>query len=233
VFEKLDQRVIYEGEIEALTPLHVGSGKAEAEEIAAADLPIMRDPRGTPYIPGSSMKGKTRAEAERIARSLNMRVCNPPAIEDMCGSKARSEDDLCIVCKVFGTASMRGGVSRASKVKFRDAYPTTKVEAPLVRTGIALNRSTGSVKAGALYSIEAIPAGTRFHLEIVTENMTPDESKLLKAALRSIQDGSLGGHTSRGMGKITLSINKATVRTAKYYLGEEAEKILSKEEVWK
>jgi len=44
VFERLEKRIIMQGEIEALTPLHIGSGKPQFEE--TIDLPILRDSRG-------------------------------------------------------------------------------------------------------------------------------------------------------------------------------------------
>ncbi|MEM2915550.1 MAG: CRISPR-associated RAMP protein Csx7 [Candidatus Bathyarchaeia archaeon] len=227
VFETLEKRMIFEGEIETITPLHVGSGKPEFEE-AAPDLPVLRDVKGIPYVPGSSIKGRVRSEAERLANSLGFKVCNAPTIETMCGTRAKTEEDLCIVCKIFGTASMKGGISRASKVKFRDAYTTTPLEALLRRTGIALDRETGSVKPGALYTIEAVPAGTKFKLEIVAENLSEEELNLLKAALKSVEDSCLGGHSSRGFGKVKLHIDKIRVRTAKYYTGQEPEQLLEK-----
>ncbi len=228
VFEKLDKRLILEGEIEALTALHVGSGKAEFEE--TVDLPVLKDPKGNPYVPGSSLKGRVRSEAERLARSMGYAVCEAPTVESMCGSKAKGEESLCIICKIFGTAGMKGGVSRASKVKFRDAHLVGGLENLLRRTGIALDRETGTVKPGALYSLEAVPAGSRFSLEIVAENLTDEELGLLKAALRSVEDSALGGQSSRGLGKVRIRVDRARVRTAEFYVGKASEEVV---EPWK
>jgi len=229
VFEKLDKRLIIEGSLEALTPLHIGSGRAELGE-EAIDLPVLRDPNDVPYVPGSSLKGKVRAEAERIAKSLGYDVCTPPKVEDMCGSKVRSEEDLCIVCKIFGTAGKY--ISRASKVRFRDAYPEGEVKT-LTRVGIAMDRERGSVSPGALYTVEGVPKGTRFRFEVVAENLTEEELKLFKAALKSVADSWLGGQTSRGFGKVRLVIDRVRVRTAKYYMGLEEETVISGEEFWR
>jgi len=233
VFETLHKRTIFEGEIETLTPLHVGSGRPELGEERGVDLPVLRDVKDVPYVPGSSLKGKIRAEAERIARTLGYTICTPPDVADMCGSKATREEDLCIMCKIFGTASVKGGISRASKVKFRDAYPSSSIEAMITRTGIALDRETGSVRPGALYTVEGVPKGTVFELEIVAENLTDEEKKLLKAALKSVEDSSLGGQSTRGFGKVKFVINQARIRTAKYYVGEEDEVVIKGEELWK
>ncbi|MCS7113725.1 MAG: CRISPR-associated RAMP protein Csx7 [Nitrososphaerota archaeon] len=229
VFEKLDKRLVIEGTIEALTPLHIGSGRGEVGA-EAIDLPVLRAPDDTPYIPGSSFKGKIRSEAEKIARAVGLYVCTPPDVKNMCGTLKKSEEELCIVCRIFGTAGVR--ISRASKVKFRDAYPEGGVERMLVRTGIAMDRERESVYGQALYTIEAVPKGTRFRFEIVAENLADEEFRLFKAALKSVADTWLGGQSSRGFGKVKLTVDRMIVKTSKYYLGEEDERTISGEEFW-
>lgn len=230
VFEKLEKRIIISGTIEAVTPLHIGSGRPEVE-IGEVDLPVLTAPDGQPYIPGSSLKGRVRAEAERIARQKGMEVCKPPDVKNMCGSLKKSIDEFCICCRIFGTAAAAGGISVASKVKFRDAYPLEKVETLLERTGIAIDRETGAVAKGALYTIQAVPAGTKFGLEIVAENLSDEELRLLKAALKSVEDSALGGSSTRGFGKVKINIERVVERTAGYYLGEEEEKVITGEEL--
>jgi len=227
VFEKLEKRIIISGVLEAVTPLHIGSGKPEVE-LGEVDLPVLTDPEERPYIPGSSLKGRVRTEAERIARQKGMDVCKPPDVKNMCGSLKKNPNDFCICCRIFGTA---GDLSVASKVKFRDAYPLSKVETFLERTGIAIDRDKGAVAKGALYTIQAVPAGVQFSLEIVCENMSEDELRLLKAALKSVQDSALGGSSSRGFGKVKIRIDAVKERTAAFYLGEEKERVYSGDEL--
>lgn len=228
VFEKLEKRIIMTGTIEAVTPLHIGSGKPEFE-IGEADMPILTTPEGQPYIPGSSLKGRVRTEAERIARQKGMEVCKPPNVRNMCGSNKSRVDELCICCRIFGTTG--SNLSVASKVKFRDAYPLGKVETLLERAGIAIDREKGAVVKGALYTIQAVPAGAKFGLEIVAENLSDEELKLLKAALKSVEDSAVGGSSTRGFGKVRINISQVRERTAGYYLGEEEERVLEGEEL--
>ncbi len=225
MFERLERRIIFSGTIEAVTPLHIGSGKQEVD-IGGADMPVLTDPNGQPYIPGSSLKGRVRAEAERIAREEGLTVCKPPDVKNMCGSRKDNTKDFCICCRIFGTA---GNISIASKVKFRDAYPTEKIGTLLERTCIAIDREKGTVSEHALYTIQAVPAGTKFSLEIVAENLADDELKLLLAALKSVEDSALGGSSTRGFGKVKFNIENVRERTAKYYLGEEKEKVFTGE----
>lgn len=227
VFEKLEKRIIISGILEAVTPLHIGSGKPETE-VGGIEMPVLMDPSGQPYIPGSSLKGRVRAEAERIARQKGMEVCRPPDVRKMCGSTKGDVNKFCICCRIFGTA---GDISVASKVKFRDAYPLEQVKTLLRRTGIAIDRETGAVAKGALYTIQAVPAGTKFGLEIVAENLSDEELRLLKAALKSVEDSALGGSSTRGFGKVKINIERVVERTAGYYLGEEEEKVITGEEL--
>ena len=230
VFEKLNERLVFEGYIEAVTPLHIGSGRGEIErEERGIDLPVIRDVRGVPYVPGSSIKGRVRAEAERIARSMGYEVCEAPNPDNMCGSKVDSEERLCIICKIFGTAGKK--FARASKVKFRDAFPLGEVEREEVRTGVSLDRETGAVYKGMLYTVEAVPAGTRFGLEVVADNLTDEELRILNAAFKSVEDTCLGGQSSRGFGKVKIVIERVRRRTAKYYLGEEEERVYEGDEL--
>lgn len=62
----LQGRVFIQGDIYALTGLHIG-GAAGALEIGGVDSPIIRNPlNNQPYIPGSSLRGKMRSLAERL-----------------------------------------------------------------------------------------------------------------------------------------------------------------------
>lgn len=221
MFEKLENRLVIKGTIEALTPLHIGSGKPQIE-LEEVDMPIIKDTNDQPYIPGSSIKGKVRSEAERILRKDGAYVCNPPAVRNMCGGNKSRLEDHCVACKIFGTAGSISSV--ASKVRFRDAYPVKKLETLMQRTGTAIDRQTETVSRSSLYSVEAVPAGGVFDFEVVAENLTDEELKVLFAAIKSVEDSALGGGSSRGFGKVKINITSVTDRSAKFYLGKEAEK---------
>jgi len=193
------------------------------------DMPILRTPDGVPYIPGSSLKGKLRSELEKLAKAMGLEVCTPPNVNTMCGATKRSPEDLCISCRVFGTAGR--SLSVASKVKLRDAYPLEPVETMLERQGTAIDRSTGAVSRTALYKTEAVPAGIRFGFELVAENLEEDELRYLKAALKSLEDSALGGSSSRGFGKIRFDFESLKERGPGYYLGEEPGKVLVGDEL--
>lgn len=63
-------KVIINCQLEAETGLAVGAGK-EALEIGGLDNPVVKSPKGIPYLPGSSIKGKLRSLIERKSFDLS------------------------------------------------------------------------------------------------------------------------------------------------------------------
>jgi len=78
-FEQLHSRHRVRARLVTLTGLRVGSGKSF--ETSASDQPVIRDGRGRPFIPGSSLKGALRAGLERVIRGLPqntaLSACDP------------------------------------------------------------------------------------------------------------------------------------------------------------
>jgi len=198
--ETLKERYVIYCQINTLTALHIGKGRGE-KEIGEADLPILKLPDGTPYIPGSSLKGIIRSHFERIVTGLGIRVCiyqksQTPIIPDY----ECEPENPCISCELFGSKNM------SSRVIVRDSYPREKVEG-IIRKGIALNRDTKTVSPGrGPFDIEFVPPGTKFDLEIVIEN---PEEWMLGALFATLEDiSNIGGQVSRGMGKVKIEIIK-------------------------
>src|ERR1700739_4254302 len=57
-------KLIWEGDLECQTGLHIGAGKGSLE-IGGADNPVVKDAFGLPYIPGSSLRGQPRSVFEQ------------------------------------------------------------------------------------------------------------------------------------------------------------------------
>src|SRR5689334_20300868 len=68
-FKTLQSRLHFHGALVARTGLRIGAGRDT--DVAGHDLPVMRDPNGRPFIPGSSFKGVLRAQIESLLRSLS------------------------------------------------------------------------------------------------------------------------------------------------------------------
>ena len=223
VYRIIDLDVIYK----ALSPLRIGSGKSIKLE-SPVDLPVIRinlHGSSIPYIPGSSIKGVFRSTAEYIAKSVGIRACSRG---DGCKQQYNKElqgrlregdiegvfgllkDKYCLICKIFGSGTYR------SHIDFKDAYPEGGVTTG-VKTGIAIDRRSGTVKRGALFTVEYVDPGAYFKGGITLLNVPNYGVGLIKSVIDLINAGivRLGGMRSRGFGRIGIEVSKITVYTMK------------------
>jgi len=217
-------RLVVTGELVCDTALRVGAG-TEALLPSASDLPVVTT-GGRPYIPGSSLRGVVRSQVERLVRTLEREprngrgACDPLEDTGWCiprkemqdlRRKVRERDEgrddwlaqqvwerSCRVCRIFGSPWL------ASRVRFSDLFPLGETH-PEVRDGVAIDREREAVKNK--YDFEVVPAGTRFALEIMAENLgTPAERSLLWLGLQELAEGGVpvGGFKGRGLGRVHL-----------------------------
>ena len=72
--DRLERLTVITGVLVNEAPLRIGTGRGELG--GPTELPVEKLPDGTPYIPGSSLKGALRSLAEKLARGSNRKVCN-------------------------------------------------------------------------------------------------------------------------------------------------------------
>ena len=181
-------------ELKVITGLHIGASGAFSA-IGAVDSPVIRDPMTQlPIVPGSSLKGKLRT---LLARSLCRDIEHMPKFD---------EDDEAIL-RLFGSAKP----VRRSRLQFSDCFVCNQEEfaefgITEVKTENAITRSTSVANPR---QIERVVPGVRFGVRIVYDVMNPDEVQedieQLAHAMRLLQLDYLGGHGSRGSGRVSLS----------------------------
>ena len=204
-------KAIITGNVRVLTGMRIG-GSSGGLKIGGVDLNVITDPFGTPYIPGSSLKGKTRSIMERFhSRKFNERGVH------LC--RTDSEYDECPVCRVWGT--MAGAQAMTSSTitrllvsdifldkesinqEMRDNLELRWTE---VKFETAINRVTGTALNGSLRQIERVPAGAVFKGMHMIFNVFEDKDKeLLKEvfiSLELLEHDDLGGMGSRGYGRV-------------------------------
>ncbi len=228
-FATFHNRLILEGTLTLDTGLRIGSGAGDS--VIGADIPIVYDALGRPFIPGSSFKGALRATVERLARTIDQQprlwACANPLDHEkgICVTEGRKEKlleeatqngrideqkfartlaaETCTVCRLFGSPWL------ASKVRTKDLSLIEKSWAGHVevRTSVKIDRDTRTAVHQGLYSFETVPAGAQFGCEIIVENIEEEELGLLLLGLREMQRGRvpLGGARSRGLGWGKLS----------------------------
>ena len=156
-------------------------------------------------IPGSTLKGWVRARCRKIL--LTLLTKDHATLEHEQTILSKTADEL--LNQLFGSTNQRGIITfHSAKAEFSEANDNEKTDIHQ-QTFIAVDRFTGGVKDGALFSVEAIWAKKPFQGEI-----SYDESKLknwmkllLLFVLRDAMQGDLvlGWGKSRGYGQLTLS----------------------------
>jgi len=201
---ELKDIITIKGTIEVLTGLHIGGGN-ESIEIGGLDNSVIRDPfTKSPYIPGSSIKGKMRFLSEWRFNKVE---------ED--GSIHECMDPQCEVCRIFGAMKEAEGDRGPTRLIVRDAHLSVDFEPEKmieIKYGTAINRITGTAKKGSLRNMERVTPGTKFNLEIsyrlfdINDGAENDQKNfiLVLEALKMLENDTLGGSGSRGCGKIAF-----------------------------
>ena len=230
MFHKFYNRVIILGTLIAKTALYIGSGQ-DSYMPSGVQGALLKDAFSQPYIPGSSIKGVLRSFLESIQDTRNSGCFMGGACTSKYSdAKGRTElsneismivrkhnekynDELilqyvaetiaaksCPACSLFGSSQIAG------KVKIADAVlvDQTTVLKPDIRNGVAIERDTRTAKGSALYDMEAIPAGTRFQLKIIIDNLTQEDAIIFGNLLEFFALGGifLGGRIRSGLGSV-------------------------------
>ncbi len=207
---KLVRIITISGTLEVVTGLHIGSGN-DRIEIGGMDNPIIKNPVDKlPYIPGSSLKGKTRSLLELAFNKVAASEGKPCS----CGKPD------CPVCRVFGTAIDRrkddyAKVRGPTRVIFRDAMVSEESKNRFKSTMVeeknenSLNRLTAEANPRP---IERVVPGVEFNFELAyrvfdiendggAADLDFFKSSVL-TGLALMQNDYLGGGGSRGNGRI-------------------------------
>ena len=184
-------KLIIRCSLEVLTGMHIGDS-AVFSAIGAVDSPVIRDRyTGQPIVPGSSLKGKLRT---LLARSSCRNIEQMPDWKE----------DTPEIQRLFGSTSQR------SLLQFADAFLTNAPE--LSRVGMTEVKMENSISRRTSVAnprqIERVIAGARFGVSIVYDvtdiNKIKDDLELLAKGMKLLQMDYLGGHGSRGSGRVSL-----------------------------
>lgn len=203
-------QVIIKGYLRAKTGLHIGKGR-ESITVGGLDNAVMRDPvTGYPYIPGSSLKGKLRALAEKstlgavqnqsVGRGVYMHVCDNPT---------------CPVCRIFGAPAEKAGdaptrlVVRDIQLEKDSVNALKASEAGANLTEVKYEASIDRVTATANpRPFERVPAGALFGpFEMIFslyKDYDYENIRRLLQYMELLEMDYLGGAGSRGSGQVAF-----------------------------
>ncbi|MFT3662693.1 MAG: RAMP superfamily CRISPR-associated protein [Gordonia sp. (in: high G+C Gram-positive bacteria)] len=204
---------------------HVGSGEGATKQV---DRAVVRDAAGLPYLPAKTLTGVLRERAEQVADSLDADQPDDHWAEWvrwLFGSRpdrstAKSDDHRreTPIPAALMTAPLRITESvRADEVAdLLDVHPDElRRAATVLRTNVAIDRTTGTAADDQLRTDERARAGLRLDgtWALATDRPLRDVWPavfLLQAAARLT--AAVGGKRRRGAGELTLTLTAPGAR---------------------
>lgn len=189
----INGKIVIKTNLTVLTGLHIGGSDAYSA-IGTVDSPVIKSSKdGKPIVPGSSLKGKLRS---LIA-----------AVEDTQTQFENVNTDTETIKAMFGSSSPE---IKPARLQFSDAYVSDKKiklsDLTEVKFENTINR--GSCQANPR-QIERVVPGISFETVIVYNIEEPDEVKrdleMLAKGFKLLQLDYLGGHGSRGSGRVSFN----------------------------
>lgn len=200
-------KIVIKCKLNVLTGMHIG-GSSAFSAIGAVDSPVIRDSlTGEPMLPGSSLKGKMRT---LLAKALKNHFITQPCAEDPEELK-----------RLFGSAGDNNKKEnpKAARLQFADAF-LINADRLKERSGLTevkfentINRLTAIANPR---QIERVVRGSEFGITLVYD--MEEESELLTdfsniaKGFKLLSMDYLGGHGSRGYGKVAFSDFQVEVR---------------------
>lgn len=198
---QLKGKLLIEADITLKTGLHIGDS-SDFAPIGAVDSPFIRDSfTKRPIIPGSTLKGKMRTLLAKL-RDSSYVLPEPDGDEEVVG-------------RLFGLASTKNDKKTVpARLQFADAFvkdESVKKFSQLdtdtylgeIKAENTINRGTGVANPR---QIERVPAGMQFDFRLVynieDEKDLEEDMKVLITGFRLLQLDYIGGHGSRGYGRI-------------------------------
>lgn len=187
--KKLVAKIFITGKIKTETGLHIGGSKSSLD-IGGVDLNVIKTPKGEPFIPGSSLKGKLRS---MLARTEGSESVNRSGAENKSAQVA--DEDFNYLNQLFGrSGDDKDGTAKGevSRVVVRDAGLDIKAfekmdfdlddEFTTVKWENTIDRRKGTAEHPR--QLERVPAGAEFDFEIVydlyddaDQKYTPSEAE--------------------------------------------------------
>jgi len=211
-----------EATLEVLTGLCIGAGDNEMH-IGGVDNTVIKHPlTGSPYIPGSSLKGKMRSLLEWRSGAVQEM---PLGADNLGKANATQQPEIKRILQLFGIG---GGDAKDAETLVEEIGPTRLAfwDCPLaaewekevrdnnqllteIKSENLIDRISGTAKHPR--HTERVPAGAKFDFRLALKRLAGDGDVLLDTVLQGlklIEHDSLGGSGSRGYGKVAFKALK-------------------------
>ena len=211
---KLTNIIEIKAKLELQTGLHIGAGDSEMH-IGGIDNSVIKHPiTQSPYIPGSSLKGKIRTLLEWRSGAVQS---TPLTLKEV----SKNPEEVKNILRLFGisgdTKNSEQEVAEigVSRLAFWDCALNEDWEKAIrddnqllteAKSENTIDRITST--AGNPRQTERVPAGAEFDFKLTLRQFEGDKPELLDLVLKGLkllELDSLGGSGSRGYGKVKFT----------------------------
>ncbi|WP_314283413.1 type III-A CRISPR-associated RAMP protein Csm3 [Haemophilus sputorum] len=208
---KLTNIIEIKAKLELQTGLHIGAGDSEMH-IGGIDNSVIKHPiTQSPYIPGSSLKGKIRTLLEWRSGAVQS---TPLTLKEV----SKNPEEVKNILRLFGisgdTKNSEQEVAEigVSRLAFWDCALDAEWEKSIrndnqllteAKNENTIDRITST--AGNPRQTERVPTGAKFDFKLMLRQFEGDKPELLALVLKGLkllEMDSLGGSGSRGYGKV-------------------------------
>lgn len=243
---KLQGKFFIKGKIIAKTGLHVGGSKS-ALSIGEIDMNVIKTPDGKPYIPGSSLKGKMRSILAKIEGCQSVET-DLPYIKEIfgeSGDRAKQQtlaifrDCIWKKPKDFDTWELEMDYTESKWETAIDRMKGTakhgslrQIERIPAGSEFELNIVVDFLSPNQFMDSEIKMEEFQLLHRCLSESGKIDDCNkrfliyliILRRGLALIEDDFIGGHGSRGYGKVEIEVDEISYKSIDDYLKNDSMK---------
>lgn len=201
--------------LELVTGLRIGAGDSEMH-IGGVDNTVIKHPHTqSPYIPGSSLKGKMRSLLEWRSGAVKEEALGWKDYEKASGSVQAEVKRILQLFGISGDAKLRIEditTIGPTRISFWDCNLNPAWEAQIREDNFSLTEVKSENRINRISGVaehprqtERVPAGAQFDFRLSVKKLAGDSDELFTTVLQGLkllELDSVGGSGSRGYGKV-------------------------------
>jgi CRISPR-associated protein Csm3 len=201
--------------LELVTGLRIGAGDSEMH-IGGVDNTVIKHPHTqSPYIPGSSLKGKMRSLLEWRSGAVQQEALGWKDFEKASGAQQAEVKSILQLFGISGDAKIgieQMGEIGPTRVSFWDCNLNPEWEKQIREDNFSLTEVKSENRINRISGVaehprqtERVPAGAQFDFRLSIKKLAGDGPELIETVLQGLkllELDSVGGSGSRGYGKV-------------------------------
>ena len=200
--------------LELVTGLRIGAGDSEMH-IGGVDNTVIKHPHTqSPYIPGSSLKGKMRSLLEWRSGAVQQEALGWKDFEKASGAQQAEVKRILQLFGISGDNKLGKEMEELgpTRISFWDCNLNPEWEKQIREDNFSLTEVKSENRINRISGVaehprqtERVPAGAQFDFRLSVKKLAGDDPALIETVLQGLkllELDSVGGSGSRGYGKV-------------------------------